>query len=400
MKKCLKMAPCAAYDIVGMQTWLEAMAQKGFLLEKDGFWGAFAVFSVGAPCCVKYRLEAAPKGTGMLTENGGEPDEEQVAISEEFHWAYVAKRGDFFIFRSETTDAREFNTDPTVQALALNAVKRRQLSAVVVIAFYFAYWGWKMWTAGLLSALLHLGTVSAMLIAVLMGLWLADCSVALHTTRLAQQHLRTEGTLPPPSKRRATTVRYFFGKGLGLLLVIVLMVTAWHGFENRVTDGNRIPLSEVSDPLPFATMRDFAGGGSSDYTPRMSGMGNGFNSVAFSDDLLAVRVIDYSEQAHLTCADGSTMDGSLYVDYAELRSAELANALAKEWLCTAKRDADYEEIAFSGDADFVAAYYNEMHYPELIVQKGAVAARIAFYRFYENDESPDDWMPIAVALLK
>ncbi|MCQ2438280.1 MAG: hypothetical protein MJ074_00770 [Oscillospiraceae bacterium] len=66
----------------------------------------------------------AQKSKSLWTD--GEPDEEQQALSEKYGWEYTARIRDFHVYRCFDPAAREPNTDAAVQALALNAVKKRQ----------------------------------------------------------------------------------------------------------------------------------------------------------------------------------------------------------------------------------------------------------------------------------
>jgi hypothetical protein len=43
----------------------------------------------------------------MLSDDGGEPDPEQVELSKMYSWEYVAKRRDFYIYRSFELSAGE-----------------------------------------------------------------------------------------------------------------------------------------------------------------------------------------------------------------------------------------------------------------------------------------------------
>ena len=117
-----RLPPCPAYDVEGMERWLSGLAQEGLFLARDGFFCGLATFERGEPRFAKYRLEAAQKSTSMWAEDGGEPDPEQVELSQRYAWEYIAKRGDFYIYRSFEPGARELNTDPEVQALALERV--------------------------------------------------------------------------------------------------------------------------------------------------------------------------------------------------------------------------------------------------------------------------------------
>ena len=62
-------APCPAYDIYGMESWLETMAQEGYLLARDGFFMGFADFEAAKPCTMKYRLQAAKRPRSAFEDN-------------------------------------------------------------------------------------------------------------------------------------------------------------------------------------------------------------------------------------------------------------------------------------------------------------------------------------------
>ena len=153
-----RLAPCPAYDVEGMEGWLSDMSREGLFLVKDGFFGGFATFEYDEPREVKYRLEAAQKSTSMWAENEGEPDPEQVELSKKYSWDYIAKRGDFYIYRSYEPGARELNTDPQVQALALNAVRKRQISAVFSLLFWTVLYPVLVFHSGVLLTIIHMQT--------------------------------------------------------------------------------------------------------------------------------------------------------------------------------------------------------------------------------------------------
>jgi len=46
-----------------------------------------------------------------------------------------------------------------------------------------------------------------------------------------------------------------------------------------ITNEKKIPIEEYNGTVPFATIQDFAGEGSSDYTLTMMGLNMGFNVV-------------------------------------------------------------------------------------------------------------------------
>lgn len=132
--------PCSAYDVAGMESWLAVMAQKGLFLAKDGFFAGIAAFEKGKPQTIKYRLEAADKNTSIWSDGGGEPDLETIELEKKFDWEYVGKRGSFYIYRSCKIGERELSTNLEAQALAVNAVRKRQAGTAFKIFFFLIFY--------------------------------------------------------------------------------------------------------------------------------------------------------------------------------------------------------------------------------------------------------------------
>ena len=71
-------------------------------------------------------------------------------LGKKYDWEYVARRKDFYIYRSFDPCARELNTDPEVQALALNAVKKRQRGTVLQLLFWVVVYPLLFFRGGIL----------------------------------------------------------------------------------------------------------------------------------------------------------------------------------------------------------------------------------------------------------
>ena len=71
-----------------------------------------------------------------MLEDGDDPEEEEIELSEAYGWEYVTRRGDFYIYRSLEENVRELNTDPEVYALAMKMVQKRQRAS----AFHCVIW--------------------------------------------------------------------------------------------------------------------------------------------------------------------------------------------------------------------------------------------------------------------
>lgn len=389
-----RLPPCPAYDVEGMESWLSELAQEGLFLSKDGFFCGAATFERGAPRFAKYRLEAAQKSTSMWSDDGGEPDPEQVELGQHYGWEYVAKRWDFYIYRSFEPGARELNTDPEVQALALNAVKKRSVSAAVsTLVWIVLYMGVVLRSPVLTMVSVHTWLFLLLSVSIL---WLIADSIAaaVHLGRL-QKKLRAGLPLEADQGWRKRTLRYHGKNIVQIVLAIVLVCIFLHNWSVSVLDTDKVPLEDYTGQLPFATMADFAGE-EKDYRITMTGMG--FNFVREWSDCLAPRCIEYGEHARITLSDGRVLDGGLYVDYFEVRSPALARMLAEDLFradkSRAKKDFELRETPDLG-ADYTAAYYGSVHFPTVILQKGTVAVRASFYQTSTNYTMDfEDWAAV------
>jgi len=388
--------PCPSYDITGMENWLAELAEKGFFLTKDGFFAGIAAFEYGEPQTVKYRLEAVQKNVSMWSDNGGEPDAEQVEISRKYSWEYVARYRDFFIYRSSDPSAREMNTDPAVQALALSAVQKRQRDAVLSsVLLLIAYPVLLTRGCPILTALAA-GTWWTALVLLFAVLMIADEVRAFVHLKKIRKALTEEGCYTAKTDPKKTAVAYFARKVLKTVLIIVLVCAFLHTWSLTVTDENKIPIAEYTGELPFAVIRDFAGEGSSGYQMTMTGLGMGFNTIEEKTDWLAARCIAYNEHAAVKKADGNLMDGGLYVDYYELRSPALGKLLMKELYRFDKMKKDFDLLETPDlTAEDAVCYLNDLHFPTIIIRKGNIVVKAYFYQTSAFYSMPaEEWTKI------
>ncbi len=375
-KRRYRLPPCPSYDVDGMEQWLCEMAQGGWLLEKDGFFADVASFVQSAPCHARYRLEAATKSTSMWTEDGGDPPPEAVALSEEYEWEYVGKRGCFYIYRTLKPGTRELNTDPTVQALAVAAAQKRQVSSLVSSLFLpIFYLVLCLSRGGLLLTMITASTFYFLFMAGLVLLAFGTSLAEVVAMGRLKRRLR-EGLPAPPTRRRPAL--YFAQKALVLVLLVVWACVSLRLWVVSVTDEDHMPLEQYGQHPPFATLTDLAGEGAHGYRQTMTGAR--FNYISVHSDPLAPENIQWAEHASVKRADGSTLDGGLYVYYHRAASPWIAGRLARAYLRSAQSKKSYEAIELPElDADFAAAYYDDLHWPNIVIQKGDVACRVQLY---------------------
>lgn len=388
-----RIPPCPSYDIAGMEKWLADLAEKGLFLTKDGFFAGIATFEYGEPKKAKYRLEASQKSTSMWSDNNGEPDPEQIEISLRYSWEYVAKCKDFFIYRSLDPSARELNTDPVVQAIALNAVKKRQREAVFSSVLLLVGYPLILTRGCPIMTALAIGTWWTAIVLLFAVLMIADEIRAFMHLKNIQKALIEEGCYALKSDWKKTSVLYFARKVMKTMLIIILICTFLHAWSLTVTDENKIPIAEYAGELPFAVMLDFAGEGSSDYKLTMTGLRMGFNTIEEKTDWLATHCIAYNEHAAVRKADGNLLDGGLYVDYYELRSPILGKLLVKELYRFDKMKKDFT-LTETPDlmADDAVCYLDNLHFPTIIIRKGNIVVKASFYQTSElYSMSMDEW---------
>ena len=134
---------------------------------------------------------------------------------------------------------------------------------------------------------------------------------------------------------------------------------------------------------------------------KLYGVGLGFHSLREWSDWLAPRCIDYAEHARIDLADGSVLNGGLYVEYYQLLSPVLAKGLAMELHGWASREQGFAPLDLPAlDADYAVAYMDELHFPNLILQRGNVMVHVFFYQTSETFTLPlEDWAQAFAAAL-
>lgn len=386
-KTIWRMPPCPDYDIAGTEQWLAEMAEKGYLLAKDGFFAGFANFEYRGRQNVKYRLEASQKKGGPLSDDGNEPDPEQIELSGKYSWEYVAKRNDFFIYRSTDPNAREMHTDPEVMALALNAVKKRRRSTLISALIVVFVYPLVITRGCLLLTAVTLGpwrTVSTLILA---ALWIADEIRALARMKMVQRSLREEGGFPPHSVNAGSKTRYLIRKAVKSALAVLLVCAALRSWGVSVMQTDKIPLEEYSGTVPFATIRDFAGEGAEGYRQTMTGLDMGFNTVSEQNSVLAPRCIYYDEFAEMKTAEGNRIEGGLQVEYYEMRSEGAAKLLETELYRFAKSQRNFEPMeAPALHADSVRAYRD--YFPTVLIRKGSIVVKADYVQTSGNNGQP------------
>ena len=163
-KRVWRLPPCPAYDVEGMESWLTDQEARGLRLSRDGFFAGFAIFEKRESSTARYRLQPAEKGkSAWNTEDGPSDGEEEMSAA--MGWDYVARWGEFHIYRCADRQARELNTDPRVQAIALDKVRSRERMNLISLFFWPVLFLGSVAVCGPLLCLLEIGLWRFLLLA-------------------------------------------------------------------------------------------------------------------------------------------------------------------------------------------------------------------------------------------
>lgn len=390
-KKIYKIPPVLSYDIEGMENWLSDMALDGWLLSEDGIKLGVAVFEKAEPTKMRYCLVGSKNGTRAIHENDGEPEYEEIKHIKEYGWEYIAKRDGFHIYRSEDPEARELNTDPEVQALALKAVANRQgmLPALALV-----------WLAlhPLAKARFNIFEVSFQVSSWLFLLWfiaaiwilagiIARC---VHLGKL-RRRLRQTGSISKGKNRREMRGAVILRSVLNVLMVIIFLFGSGVIYCRNHLQRDNLPLSKFQGEPPFATIADFVPG--DEYISAYRSNGNCFSLWS---DLISPVCITWDEGATVYLEDGGAYSCWFVAEYYETRADWIAKAIAKESYSDVRWDRRFETFDVDiPDTDFAAAYYNEVGCPVIIIQNGSkvLCCRIMELGIPENE--PDYYVEIS-----
>ena len=373
-----RIPPCPAYDIPGMESWLEDLAAKGLHLSKDGFFGILTSFEEGPPKKERFRLEPTDRKGGLFSEEY-DPEDEQIQLLHQMGWTYRARRDQFHIWSSDDPSAQELNTDPQVQAVTMSALtqflRKKVTNALFTSLLYLILYFGDI----LISSTLLLGTPLVLLFAGLM-LWDLGCSLkALIVLVRWRNQLRQGQPLPHRSDYRRSGWRYLTTEFLRKSLwVLFFLCAAWRVLYIEVDE----PYEKIADQhFPFYTVADYYPGAEIKRTESIS-------EFYTWEDLLSPENYDFREYTEVK-RNGETFDCWLSVNYHRTRWEWTARRLARELVSqaganrldqtAAKIFGDEPVIATEialPDADYCAYFYKHRNDPYMVIQKNNVVIQV------------------------
>lgn len=378
-KLAYRLIPCPQYDVSGMECWLSEMAEQGLILQKDGFLFGFATFEKTTPQKIRYSLQAAAKSTSMWSDNMGAPDSEEIELSQEFGWEYVASRGEFHVYRTCNFEAIDLHTDKEVQALAMNAMKKRQKDNIFSMLFFAIIYPYMIMGGKILMSMVHIGTIP-MTFVLISVIWMAANSVirAVKLMKLRKKIL-LGGTIGSGKEWKKGKLGYHVNnivRKCVYVISILLLVKTW---GNLAIYENYIPLTEYNGDVPFKTMAEFIPGGRIELLNFQ--MGN-INTVREWSDVLSPVNYEWDENGSVSTEEGFAYSGGLEVVFHETKAEWIADRLFTEYLRKGKQEKEFEILNLELEGlDEVTAYVTKVRFPCVVMRKDN---KILYARFYTN----------------
>ena len=396
-KTYYRLAPCASYDVEGMESWLEDMAEQGLFLSSDGFFCGFGFFHKEEPGRAKYRLQASEE-QGSVLSDGDVPEKEQQEISEALGWEFVARRGEFYIYRSIKEDVRELNTDPKVQAITMKMVQNRQFSSIISCLIWLILYPLLKKNGAIIVPMLYMKTWFYLFSMVLI-LWFFLGSVwkLVHYTRLRKK-LRKGEQLNRDKNWRKRAWLYPTKNVVLIVLCCVWGCLVLANIHRSVLFEDEIPLKEYTGNPPFATMADIAPGNPYEIEP----MGYANTVTEWSDVLAPVNFI-WEEYASVQVSEERTVFGFWDVNYHEVKWKWMAKLLAKDYM-KLDQERDFELIGeMDLGVDYAVAYMDDIHMEKVILVHGNKVLQGTFHEYsgeQENFFSLEEWAKIMADSIK
>ena len=335
-RRAYRICPCSAYDVEGIQTWLEDLAQEGLLLEREGFFGGIFTFLKATPQRATYRLEPIQKKQRFF-DDINYPDPDIIELSGQLGWEFLVRYGIFYIYRSTDLYPRELHTDLEVQNIALDTVRKRQQGTLIWTAALVCSWFF-LRTYGFRYVFRSAITISAVYTAayLLFILWLVlDPIRALVQLYAYRKRLCGGEPLTRKSDWKHRSTLHILYRVMPVVLVLLIIICP---LSTLIRTAERIPVKEYSVDPPFVTIADMIPGGSYENPGRI--MGN-YNTLLQWSTALSPVNIEWDEQAKVTGTNGVVCSGVLHVDYHETLAPWLAEGLFRDYY-------DYEANRYHG----------------------------------------------------
>ena len=344
----------------------------------------------------------------------------------------MAARGEFHIYRSKKPGIRELNTDPKVQAYALDAAIKRQRSHLLFLLFWCILYPLARVRFGLMATALCVPTWTGLLLLVF-GIWLfADPVLQLRHLRRLKKQLLAERPLNHRKDWAKQALLHYSRTGLSFVLTAAWIVLILCSLGTELNRTNEIPLAEFTEDPPFATVLDVAHsmeadgrfvdsgsgqnssaqqqGGSAAFVHQLENFGV-LNTVRFQKNWLSRGSWNWKEVACVTRNGQPAVEGCLTVEYHEAKApwiaawamADLNRFERWQWSPWLKHIGTYKARPEDTEAlqqkchaaglqlDFLTVFTDEYGFITVQLRKGCKLLSATFSAYSQNNATLLDW---------
>lgn len=382
-KSVHRIIPCPDYDVTGVESWLSYMAEQGYILRDGGVFRGIAAFDRCDPEKVRYRLQPAQKGF-VIYDNDG-PSDDEVELNGAFGWKYVAKYGVFHIYRADDIDAREMDTDPEVQAMAMNSLHRSQRFNIIWMSIWIIVYLALVFTSQPFLSMVNRGSLISIALVLCVIIFIVTGLVkAVSLYRLRRKILDGDSLGSGTNWRKGARI-YTVKAVVGIIAYVAMIVFGCMFILSDGTDRNQMPLSEYQGEVPFRTITDLT---SCDDIQKVDNVDDDVNMISEWSDILWPENYKVYEYGDIVYTDGNICHGGLVITYHEAKNEWLADKLYQAYVQRAKHQSDYEKIDMKiAGLDDVDAYWDGSE--SAIMRKGKKLIVASFYMSGENRRADD-----------
>lgn len=386
-KSVHRIIPCTDYDVTGVESWLSYMAEQGYILRDGGVFRGIAAFDRCEPEKVRYRLQPAQKGF-VIYDNDG-PSDDEVELNGAFGWKYVAKYGVFHIYRADDIDAREMDTDPEVQAMAMNALHRSQRFNIIWMSIWIIVYLALVFTSQPFLSMVNRGSlISISLVLCVVIFIVTDLVKAVSLYRLRKKILDGEDLGSGTNWKKGARI-YTVKVVIGVIAYVAMTVLGCMFILSDGADRNQMSISEYQGEVPFRTITDLA---LCDDIEKVDNVDDDENTISEWSDILWPENYKIYEYGDIVYTDGNTYYGGLVITYHEAKNEWLADKLYQAYMQRAKHQPDYEKIDVKiAGLDDVDAYWDGSE--SVIMRKDEKLIVASFYMSGGNrrDDDLSEW---------
>lgn len=386
-KSVHRIIPCPDYDVTGVESWLSYMAEQGYILRDGGVFRGIAAFDRCEPKKVRYRLQPAQKGF-VIYDNDG-PSDDEVELNGAFGWKYVAKYGVFHIYRADDIDAREMDTDPEVQAMAMNSLHRSQRFNIIWMSIWIIVYLALVFTSQPFLSMVNRGSlISISLVLCVVIFIVTDLVKAVSLYRLRKKILDGEDLGSGTNWKKGARI-YTVKVVIGVIAYVAMTVLGCMFILSDGADRNQMSISEYQGEVPFRTITDLA---LCDDIEKVDNVDDDENTISEWSDILWPENYKIYEYGDIVYTDGNTYYGGLVITYHEAKNEWLADKLYQAYMQRAKHQPDYEKIDVKiAGLDDVDAYWDGSE--SVIMRKDEKLIVASFYMSGGNrrDDDLSEW---------